>query len=735
MREVLFRVVALLSRRPVRLWWLTLAVLAVAMTWLPLLNAPGYELAAGLCLLLTFLGSGLGISAARALPSGSVLGVVANGTLIFTSLVPALLVATLRTWVGSPCDPFASIGFVPVLLVPTSLVLAALTALAVAWTKRWWTAGLVYFGFVFMTAVSTVWPIVFGPQVFAFNHLGGYLPGPLYDEELDLTSALLWFRLASIALALGLGAAMERRRGLAVVTLGSFLFIEVQGTPLGFRMNDTALIAALGGTVETEELILHHPRGLSDEEVSKILGDLRFRHHQISNFFGGPPPGKVTVWWYRTADEKQRLVGAAHTQFAKPWRREVHVNALGFPHSVIKHELVHAMAAPWGAPPFGVTASFFGLEPHVGVVEGFAVAADNPVDELSLHEWAAAMKKKNLLPDVASLMTPEGFYRAPPSRAYTTAGSFLRFLGDEFGKEKLRALYRDGDFQHAYGESLEALAQKYVTFLDRVELEPDAVNQAFGRFRRGSLFDRPCAREVARLTSQAGSVLSIDPQRAREILQRCHTLQPEEPAHVLAEVNALRRLGLLDAARTSLDAQLERLANEPTSWAEAALTRADLAQEEGDLPLAQKLWTALREKNVSPAIDRTAQIRLAGASLPQPAAEAVRRYFLPGDDDVKLFALRDALQTTPDAVALKYLLARRLQLAGDSAAALPLLEELLSNELPPSVAKETTRLAIEAGFALGTCDTVKKWASTGRHGTAFDARAADWVERCAFAHP
>ena len=51
-----------------------------------------------------------------------------------------------------------------------------------------------------------------------------------------------------------------------------------------------------------------------------------FRFQQVSTFFGAPPPGKVTVWWYRDAAEKQRLVGAEHTQFAKPWRREVHVN-------------------------------------------------------------------------------------------------------------------------------------------------------------------------------------------------------------------------------------------------------------------------------------------------------------------------------------------------------------------------------------------------------------------------
>ena len=726
MREVLFRVTQLVSpvrHRAVVAWWVILATVGIALTWMPLLGLPGYELASGLSLALTFIGPGLAIVAARARG-----GPIAAAVLLTLAVIPSLVVAALRTSLGTPCDPLGNVAFVPILILPTAALVAVLGELTVRLTHRRWLEGLTYTGFVLLSALSTAWPIVFGPQVFAFNHLGGYLPGPLYDEELSVPSSLLWFRLATIVLALGLGAWLARRRAWAAVLLGTFAIIELSGTRLGFRMTDEALAEALGGQVETNELIIHYPRGMTDEQVSRLLGDVRFRYHQIANFFGAPPPGKVRVWFYRSAAEKQRLVGAANTQFAKPWRREIHVDDRGFPHSVIKHELVHAMAAPWGSPPFGVAASFFGLAPHVGVIEGFAVAADNPVDELSLHEWTAAMKKKGLLPEVARVMTPQGFYGAPSSRAYTTAGSFLRFLSERFGKEKLRELYLDGDFLRAFGQPLPELAKQYEAFLDSVPLEPDAVNQAFAKFRRGSLFDRPCAREVGRLAAEASASMTNDPQRSVELLSRCRALQPEEPSHTLSQAQALRRLSQDDASRALLDSELARLEEEPAPWAEAALARADLAQAEGDVETATKLWTRIVERQISPQIDRTSRVRLDGI-----AVAAVSRYFAIGDPDVKLYFLSEAARAHPGAWSVRYLLGRMLEFQDEHATALPVLEALLTEDLPQSIAKETTRLAIEAAFALGRCDVVVKWAAPGRYGAAFDSRAADWVERCAFA--
>jgi hypothetical protein len=47
------------------------------------------------------------------------------------------------------------------------------------------------------------------------------------------------------------------------------------------------------------------------------------------------------------------------------------------------------------------------------------------------------MKQQMLLPDIRRLLEPSGFYEAPPSRAYAAAGSFMRWLGDTHGGQKL----------------------------------------------------------------------------------------------------------------------------------------------------------------------------------------------------------------------------------------------------------------------------------------------------------
>lgn len=730
MREVLFRVSWLLARRAVAVAWVALASLQCALTFLPLLALPGYELSAASCLVLTFGAPFLAMAAARKGASPLELTLI-----VLSSTLPALLLATLRTWLGSHCDPFATIGFVPVLIFPSAVLISALAAVIARASKRKLITVLLWALVIVISATATVWPLIAGPQVFAFNHLGGYMPGPLYDEELSIPSSLLWFRLATLLLALGLFALIQRRRALGLILISAFAGIELEGTALGFRATDESVSAALGGVLEQDGLVLHYPRGVSDEEVARMVGDLRFRLHQLTEFFGATPEGKVTVWWYRSTDEKQRLVGAAHTQFAKPWRREVHVNSLGFPHPVIKHELVHALAAPWGAPPFGVAASWNGLIPHVGVIEGFAVAADNPIDELTLHQWAAAMKRKDLLPDVAELMTPQGFYGTPHTRAYTVAGSFLRWLADTHGKEKLRALYRDGDFERAFGQPLPALAADYVKHLDELKLSAEQINQAFGRFRRGSLFDRPCAREVARLSSEASDLLGGAPLTSMKLLQRCRFLQPDEPSHALAEAQLLRRLGRRDDARALLESELTRLKDEPTSWAEAAMARADLAFEDGQLDVAETLWKQLLELHVSPAVERTALVRLETLKLSGEARLAAQKYFQTGNEEAKTFALREAAKTS-DAMPVRYLLGRRLEQAGESAAALEILEPLLtSSELPAPIAKESARLAIEAAFFSGQCDTIEALRTTQQHGAAFEARATDWLERCRFMTP
>lgn len=706
---------------------LVLASFNCALVSLPLVGLPGYEFSAALALVYGVVGTVLTACAPHRPP----LQAVARHTAwLVASMLPALGLSMVR---ATPCSPFAALGFFPLLPVISAFVASSAGAFVASRTTRWWSAMLSALSLLLLSAISTGWPILMGPQVFAFNHFGGYFPGPLYDETLRITPALLWFRFTSLALgALFTGLAM-RRSLLWALAAAAFLALELSGTSLGFRMNDEVLAQHLGGVRETEHFVLHYPQSKPKGDTERFLTELEFRHAQISAFLGGAPAGRVTVWLYRTADEKQRWVGAQHTQFSKPWRREVHVNEAPFPHPVIKHELVHAMAAPLGRWPFGVTATRFGLSPYIGIVEGLAVAGDNPVDELTLHEWAAAMTRQQLLPDVRVLLRPAGFYSAPASRAYTSAGSFLRWLGETWGGQKLRALYHEGDFAGIYGRPLAELVTDWEHFLQTVPLNEAAVNLAFARFKQGSLFDRACAREVASVSAEANALLRDDPLAALVAFERCHDLQPNEPSHELAQAEALRRLGRLDEAAARLEALAERVKEVPTPWSEAALALADIALLRGDLVTAQALLQRIVALQVSPSVERTATVRLASLALPRSGLDAVRRYFAPGSDESRSYFLLRALEETPREPTLAYLLGRRLAQSDAPAEALNYFEQVLAASTPESLRREALRLAIEMAWHAGRCDRVRALAADARVlGNAFAVRAQEWVARCDF---
>ncbi|MBS1152904.1 MAG: hypothetical protein H6Q89_4602, partial [Myxococcaceae bacterium] len=767
---VLLRAVAVLRRIPVALTWLLLAGGGAALVLLPLFGLPGYELSAALALGHGLLGGVAGIAAARlerrlirsvdprpknarrydsALRS-TLAAAAAACVLNLSALVPPLVASVIYAATSTRCDPFSLIGFFPLLTLPSAILAGTAGAFVGFATRRVWTASLLYFATLLASLAVTVPPILFGPQVFAFNHLLGYVPGPLYDEALSVTPALGWFRLETLLLALTVvvwpalmldmkSGSLTRphlRPGSVLLLAGliaSIFTLEERGPQLGTRMNEAVLEEKLGGKRESEHFVLHHPRGKPKEELERLVRDLEFRHAQISAFFGGPPPGKVHVWWYRSAQEKQALVGAGGTQFAKPWRREVHVNEAPFPHPVLKHELVHAMAAPFGSPPFGVTATLGGLMANAGIIEGIAVAGDDPVDDLTLHEWAAGMKQQQLLPDIRALLGPTGFYAAAPARAYTAAGSFIRWLGDSHGGEKLRELYRRGDFQTVYGQPIGALATEWEKSLDALPLEPSAANQAFGRFRRGSLFSRPCAREVARLSIEGAELLQSDPDEAVRRYQRCAQLQPDEPGHVLAEANALQKSGRKLEAGERLTTLAAAVKDQPGPAAEVAMARGDLAWARGKPDEAREHLSRILTLDPSPAMDRTARVKLAALEDPK-AGKALWAYFKPGGDDVKLLLLREALEGGPSDVYLSYLLGRRLAQSSTPALALPYLAAALApGTLPESIRKETLRLQLEALFLSGDCagvaDALGKLPS---YSTAFTARSKEWQARCVF---
>jgi tetratricopeptide (TPR) repeat protein len=768
MRQVLLRAYGVL-RWPYTL--LTLLVLAgggAALVLVPLFGVPGYELGQALALGVGILGGGVGIAAGfqerRLLlnrdprPAGALrleaplfavgAAVGASLTLLLAALAVPFLTALAHALVSTECNPLANVGFYPLLTVPSALLAAAAGVLAGLTARKWWSAGALYALFLLASGALTAWPIYFGPQVYAFDHFLGYFPGPLYDEALEVRPPVYWFRLQTMLIAcavwlftvfcLDLREARVKRPHLrpgpgvllAALALAAAA-IEAQGPELGIRTTNARLEKRLGGVRETEHFRIVYFRGKSKEALERLERDLEFRHHQLKTFLGGAPEEPINVYVYRNAEEKLALVGAGATQFAKPWQLALHINDAPFPHPVLKHELLHVMAAPFGAGPFRTTVRF-GVAPQMAIIEGLAVAGDNRVDDLTLHQWASAMRRRKLAPDLRELFQPNGFYGAPASRAYMLAGSFLRYLADTYGTEKLRSLYLQGDFVVAYGKGLGELITEWGKFVDAIPLDARAEAQAYQRFRKPSLFARPCAREVAALERAAGEFLRSDPEQALVLYQRCALLQPDEPSFRLGEASALAKLDRPAEADAVLARLAATLQDKPALEADVAMARGDIAWRAGSVERAEEQYRRVLELEPGPAQDRTARVKLAGVGSPE-VGRAIRAYFEEGQDDVKLLMLREALDRARDDAHVRYLIGRRLTQSQAPELAVQHLSRALESELPEPVRKEALRLKVQAEYLAGDCAAVRHDAGAlPDYGAAFELWIREWVERCDF---
>jgi hypothetical protein len=710
----------------------------VCAAFLPLADHLGYEFAELIALLAGLLGAAPGIAAARVellRPAPDALRAVGRGLVSAAGLLVVPVAIILLNGLRRPvCEPLLGLVLYALLALPSAILACALgAACAFAWPRR---AGLLGFAVFLVTLAVALWPVARGPQVYAYHHLGGMFPGPIYDEVIRPTRALYVFRLATLlyagmcaGLALFFGPGRRRGAGLAVAAAcgAGAIAISSQAQSFHFRASTALLDRELGGILEAGTIVLHFPREKSKEERAVLARDAEVSWRAVREFAGLPIEGrKVHVFLYRNAEEKRLLIGAAETSFTKPWLRQIHTNDAPAPHPILRHELAHAAFADLSRGVFGVPGRFGGLVPEMALVEGAAVAADWPPGEFTVDEEARALRDLKLLPDLRRLFRPGLFYAESGPRAYVAAGSFVRFLARTGGAAAFRSAYATGDGQ------ADALADAYLGWLSSEPAPPRAVALAQQRFAMPAILRRPCAHEVAELRREAASILAGgDPGRAAALLARCAALEPADPALLVDLRRAQLRAG--DAAGASATEQ--RTLSHPNL---SQPLRAALLVESGDAAWAASDVTTARERF------------LAALALiePEPSERAVRARLWALVDSRRSAALRKLLadaDTGPETVlAIKelddaeraeglpsYLLAKQLQNRGAWETSRRYLLQALSRRLPhPLFVEEALRMqgiaALHLGDAVRGRAAFDELAKNARPGRALEARR--WLE-------
>ena len=383
------------------------------------------------------------------------------------------------------------------------------------------------------------WRLANEPPIARYEWLIGWFSGSIYDEALSVPSSLIVYRMYCLLCAvLILRVAMLYRhgRGLTWVLVLSciVLGLRYKGSSLMFMHTHESVQESLGGRLETEHTIIYFSSNdLTPIEQKYLQEDVEFRYRELKEFFQEDPVAwkkrKMEIYLYPNAEVQQDLMGSRRTFVARPWTHQMHLRWEEIGDSVLAHEMAHLFTAPFAPWPFRLAVKN-GVGIDTGLVEGIAVAADWPPDELDPHRASASLRAMKKAPDIRQLFGAGGFWSQPSGKAYTMTGSFVRWLVEEYGISKFKKLYQTGNMNAAFGEDAHSLIEKWESFLDTIVLEERDMAIAEHRYSRRTIFEKVCARSLAetkRIARQAYRNQSYDVALA--LYEKALEREPENP--------------------------------------------------------------------------------------------------------------------------------------------------------------------------------------------------------------
>jgi len=758
---------------------LALAVVtAGALCFVPGFNALNYYSSLALALVLSLLtGVASAVSAARArleLPAeheAALRGPFSRNAAMAGYLAAAALVPLLfNALFVKNCDMVEGFAFF-LLGAGLSAVFASQLGTLVGllrWTKKAWLAGLLFIGAFLLWVLYDLLHFYNHPPIFAYNPFSGFFSGAIYDDLIELDSRLMLYRLNNVVqiglmwslAALTVGGdlsvvgrnAMRASRGAWAAAVGCVIVVSAMygaRGAIGYEMSRDAIVQQLGGRIGNDRLELIYDReSITPEQAALMFEDHTFRLAQLEATLGDRFDRKITSYVYKNNAQKRALMGADRVFIAKPWQSEIHIAAIVYAAPVVHHELAHVVLGKYADGMFDVPTQL-GVLPHVALVEGAAEAMEWYGGQLTAHQWAAAMRREGIAPNLVSIVGPEGFWKQSASKAYTLAGSFIRWLIDTQGAEKLKTAYRDGDFEEAYGTTLPDLVAGWETFLDtQVALPKDAMALAKERFSVRGVLMRVCPLEIPRVEAKAKLLLSTGQvDDALELRKQVIEWVPDSSSKRLALIATLAREGRVEETRAAYEqlAALDKATR--TAKARGREFLADALWRKGDAKAAAGHYAAIvgaplsefRRRNVLAklVIARSADMEpVLGPYLMSPAGTA----------DEAIEYLSDAVVDLSDEPLAPYLLARRLYGAKRYAEAVGMFQQALlrwRDEMPEEdqaplrvlVERETYRLMGQAYYFNGQLDDAEAAFKKAVELAGFESDRLtwkDWLARVAW---
>lgn len=452
------------------------------------------------------------------------------------------------------------------------------------------------FSFLILLLCSLgVWMIEFFtlPQVYFFNHVWGTWPGPIYDEALQVSDSLLFFRWITILWIILLWilpnwSETSQNKIVTFLALGCLLFSYLNLDEMGVITPRETLKKELSAHYQTTHFDLYFEEdNFTEQEMEYWALRHEFHFQQVIDILeiDWPEDRKIESYIYANSWQKKKLVGAKFTSYVPIWldQDQLHI-AKQHLDGVLKHELVHVISKQFGNSLFNGSWS-------IGMIEGIAEAiAKDASSESTLDQIISAESSYPSPEQMKNALSNSGFYSSASSISYTTAGSFVQFLVNNYPVENFKRAYPINDIENSYPVSFEELVDGWHQHLKTIEI--DSVDKQISEFifSRRSLFQKHCPHaftEEQQLWDEYNfHVSNQDSSKALNTIEQLYELNPDNKLikrdwlrEQLLHRNYATALYEFDSSDTLLTLQV---------------LKADALFLHGDISSAQKLLRELK---------------------------------------------------------------------------------------------------------------------------------------------
>ncbi len=480
------------------------------------------------------------------------------------------------------------------------------------------------------------------PQVYFYGSILSYFPGTIYDELIEIDSRILYHRMLKTFFAIVViiisSKIIKKDLGtlkyifLYPVLLIFFAWIFFK-SEIGFSESKNSLEKKLGGKIQTEYFEIIYDNSIPVNEIKLISMLHEIYLEETSKYMNVEKPGKITSFIFKDSKQKKILFGSGAADVAKPWLNQIYINYENYERT-LKHEIAHIVSAEFGVTPLKIADEF-----NFSLIEGIASAADGFYSENSIHYFARLAYFNEFEIKIKDLFKGASFFGSASSISYVYAGSFSKYLIDEYGIDKFKNLYGNIDFIEVFNKNIDQLQQEYFKFLEYEQIiNKEKAEYYFGR---KPLIKKVCPRITARLLQKGFNEIekknySVSLEIFKNILSKT-----ENYSALYGTVFSLSKLKRENEAINLLNEKLNDY-KETSYYFNLKFLLADFNYRTGNFIEAKNIYEILDSFELSNTFSNLIKLR-----LKLDSAKVLKEY-LNSENQDKFKILKDLFEKTKD---------------------------------------------------------------------------------------